>query len=64
MNNFQKLIADIAKIDKDAALYAATHFEFEDNYDDTEDADLMIAFVWHSTPQGHNYWMNIHAQLP
>lgn len=25
--------------------------------------DLMGAFIWRDTPQGHNYWANIHSEL-
>ena len=66
---FYGIVSKIADVDQAAAEYILDlekefaecddKLSFNFNYDD----DLMGLFVFCETPQGFNYWFNIHRQL-
>ena len=62
---FKELVARVRKIDKDAAEYLEGDRE-NDGIDwavDDENDKLDNIMIWECTPQGHNYWSNIHDQM-
>ena len=60
----EDLIEDVRKIDSSAADYiknSACHLRTYSTIGST--LSLQSIFVWSETPQGKDYWFNIHAKL-
>ncbi len=57
---YEELIGKVMKIDANAALYMATGAK---ELQDFVYGDLLGAFDWGDTPQGHIYWRAIYHKL-
>jgi len=52
------------KIDREAAEYIMLNTHKHRKYPiDESKYELIELFSWNSTPQGHNYWLQIHDKL-
>lgn len=60
-NEYRELIEVVNKINKDASYYM--EYEARDLEGFAPCFDLMCCFYWVDTPQGHEYWSEIHQKV-
>lgn len=62
---YDELCTAVGKIDKAAEQYMRTDVKELESFagDNYNPHLLMGAFVWEVTPQGHEYWSDIHHKL-
>ncbi len=63
MEDYAKLVADVALIDERASNWLATGALSDPDIRVNLQASLNAAFTWINTPQGHEYWNNIHQEV-
>lgn len=59
--NFKELCNAVEKIDRDAAEWLRN--DAKDFSGFREHDNLIHCFIWADSPQGHDYWENIHIKL-
>lgn len=63
---YAELVEKVRAIDPDAAAYMVWLTRWlitPEELDFFQSADLITAFLWACTPQGHYYWNNINERL-